>query len=114
MTFRRLWIGLLILAALTPLGLWLPARMGAGEAWGEWSPQEVGRQLGRVPAGMARLAERWHAPVPDYAPAGWENRPLSHLSIAYIGSALLGIAVCAGLAWLLGRWLSRREDAGVT
>jgi len=108
---RRLWIGLLVLALLTPLGLWLPHRLRAGDAWGEWSTEQVGKQLGHVPEGMARTADRWHAPMPDYAPKGWEKRSLFHLSVAYIGSALIGAAVCGVLAWALGRWLSRKEKA---
>ena len=116
---RELWIALIVLAVLTPLGLWLPERLKAGGAWGEWGPQEVGKQVGHVPEGMARTADRlpgqgWHAPAPDYAPKGWEDRPLSHLSAAYIGSAFIGIAVCAAVAWALGRWLSRKESRRAT
>ena len=111
---RGLWIALIVLAVLTPLGLWLPERLKAGGAWGEWSAEDVGKQIGYVPEGMARTAHRWQAPAPDYAPRGWEDRPLSRLSIAYIASAFLGIGVCAALAWALGRWLSRKESPRVT
>lgn len=109
MKLRRLWLVLGVLAVLTPLGLWLPQRLGAGDAWGEWGPEEVGRQVGFIPRGLARLADLWRAPAPDYAPPGWEGRPFSHLSLAYIGSAVVGLGICAGLAWALGRWLTRRE-----
>ena len=114
MKTRALWVALIILAVLTPLGLWLPERVKTGDAWGEWSAEEVNRQIGYVPEGMARTADRWSAPIPDYAPRGWENRPFSHLSAAYVGSALLGVGVCAALAWALGRWLSRKEDPRAT
>ena len=33
---KRLWIGLLIMALLTPLGIFLPEKFKAEEAWGEW------------------------------------------------------------------------------
>jgi hypothetical protein len=114
MRTRTLWIALIVLAVLTPLGLWLPERLRAGGAWGEWGPEEVGKQVGHVPEGMARTAERWQAPAPDYAPRGWEDRPLSRLSIAYIASAFIGIAVCAALAWALGLWLSHKEGRRAT
>ncbi|MDH4179722.1 MAG: cobalamin biosynthesis protein [Armatimonadota bacterium] len=111
MTPRRLWIMVLILALLTPLGLWLPERLGAGDAWGEWGAEDVADQVGFLPRGLARLAGLWKAPVPDYAPAGWEEKPLAVQSAAYIASAVTGILVCGLVIWLLGRWLSTREKA---
>jgi hypothetical protein len=109
MTARRLWIIVLVLAALTPLGLWLPARFGAGDAWGEWSADDVGEQVGFIPRGLARLSDLWPAPAPDYAPRGWEDKPLAVQGASYIFSAILGLIVCGGLMWLLGRWLTGRE-----
>ena len=109
MTPRRLWLILLVLAVLTPLGLWLPARFHAGDTWGEWSPRTVRDRAGFVPEGMAREAERWSAPAPDYAPRGWEARPLRHLGLAYLASALAGLAICGAALWLLGRWLTKKE-----
>jgi len=111
MRTRRLWIGLVVLALLTPLGLCLPQRFRAGGAWGEWAPQEMGKQVGFVPEGMDQSSGRWHAPVPDYAPKGWADRSPLHLGLAYMASAIIGIAVCGLLAWGLGRWLSRKEKA---
>jgi hypothetical protein len=109
MRTRALWVVVALLAVLTPLGLWLPQRLGAREAWGEWAPEEVGRQLGFVPRGLGRLADLWKAPIPDYAPRGWEARPFLQQGLAYVFSALLGIAVCAAAIWVLGRVIARRE-----
>lgn len=106
---RHLWLILAALALLTPLGLWLPERLGAGDAWGEWSADDLGERWGHVPRQLGRLANLWRAPAPDYAPPGWEERSFAHLSLAYIASAFLGIAVCALAIWLLGRWLVSRE-----
>jgi len=106
---RRFLLILLILAVLTPLGLWLPHRFQAGDAWGEWSPEDVGEQVGFIPRGLARLSGLWKAPIPDYAPEGWEERPLATQSGAYIVSALIGIAVCGLFMLLLGRWLSKKD-----
>ena len=110
MRTRRLWIILAALALLTPLGIWLPERLRAGDAWGEWAPEDVGRQVGFIPRQLGRLADLWHAPIPDYAPRGWESKPFAHQGLAYIASALIGIAACALIILLLGRWLSRREE----
>jgi len=109
MRARRLWIIVALLAVLTPLGLWLPQRLGAGDAWGEWSAEDLAKQVGFVPTGLARLAGLWRAPAPDYAPPGWEERPLLAQGVAYVLSALVGLAVCAGSIWVLGRLLARRE-----
>jgi cobalt/nickel transport protein len=107
--YRNLWIALLIMALLTPLGLYLPQMMRAGGAWGEWGIDEVRQMIGYVPAGMERMAELWKAPLPDYALPGQENAPLARLSLSYVLSAFIGIVTCAGGAYLLARLLKRRE-----
>jgi cobalt/nickel transport protein len=107
---RHLWVILVILAVLTPLGLWLPERLGAGDAWGEWGPEDLRDQVGFLPQQLARLADLWRAPAPDYAPPGWEEKPFAAQSVAYIASALVGIAICAAAIYLLGRWLAKKEE----
>jgi hypothetical protein len=107
---KRLCIAMLILAILSPLGLLLPARLGAGSAWGEWSSDEVKGLVGYLPAGLARLGELWKAPLPDYAMPGQEEAPLRALSLSYILSALVGGAAVAGVTLLIGRSLARREQ----
>lgn len=111
MNTRRPWIILVLLAVLAPLGLWLPARLGAGDAWGEWSPDDLGEQVGFVPRGLARIADLWKAPAPDYAPPGWEEKSLAHQGAAYVLSALVGLCITAALIYALGRWLARRGTA---
>jgi cobalt/nickel transport protein len=103
---RKLWIGLLILALLTPLGILVPHWFGAGGAWGEWSPEELQQRTGHVPGQLARQAGQWHAPLPDYG-SGHAGLPAQNLW--YVISAILGLALVAGLAFLLGRWLARNE-----
>jgi cobalt/nickel transport protein len=110
MTTRRLCIIVILLAVLTPLGLWLPQRLGAGDAWGEWGPDDLSDHVGFLPRGLARLAGLWKAPIPDYAPPGWEERSFAFQSAAYISSAIIGLVVCGGAIWLLGRWLAKREE----
>jgi hypothetical protein len=109
-TTSKLWIGLLALIVLSPLGLILPAKLGAGSAWGEWSAEEIRRLVGYVPPGMSRLGEVWKAPMPDYAFRGQESAPVHTLSISYIIAGVIGVAVVAALAILVGKVLARRED----
>jgi len=106
----KLWIGIAILIVLSPLGLIVPARFRAGSAWGEWGTDEMGRLAGYIPQGLARLSTLWHAPIPDYAFNGWEEKELPHLSLAYIISAVVGIALVASAVWLIGKALSRKGN----
>jgi hypothetical protein len=108
-TARNLWQGLAVLAILSPLGLILPDKFKAGSAWGEWGPDEIEKMLGYVPRGMKKLAEFWPAPMPDYAFKGWDKLGLGMQSLAYIASAVLGIAVIAGISMLLGKILAKDE-----
>jgi hypothetical protein len=102
-TAKKMWLGLAVLALVSPVGIILPDIMKAGSAWGEWSLEEIDKKLGYVPLGMKKVAELWHAPMPDYSFKGWDAMGLSMQSLAYIASALLGIAVTAGLVMLLGK-----------
>jgi len=108
-TINKLWIGLIVLIALSPLGLLLPAHFKSGDAWGEWGADTVKELVGYVPAGLEKLSSLWSAPLPDYSFKGWEEKPLASLSIAYIFSALLGILACVGVVFLLGKFLSRKD-----
>lgn len=111
---RRLWIGLIVLAVLTPLGLLVPHCLGGGPAWGEWSSEEVGRAAGYVPQQLHRLGGLWHAPLPDYSHPGAEHSGLLSQSLWYVVSAVVGLALVVGLSVLLGRWLAKNEQsAGV-
>jgi cobalt/nickel transport protein len=104
----KLWIGLGMLIVLSPLGLLLPEHFKAGAAWGEWGIDEIKELAGYVPQGLEKLAQLWNAPLPDYAVKGWEGKGLSHLSFAYIISAIAGMAATAIVVLLLGKLLTRR------
>ena len=109
-TMVKLWIGLLILILLSPLGLILPAKFGAGSAWGEWSSDELQKLVGYVPSGMSRTVDSWKAPMPDYAMKGQENASLHKLSFSYILSGLLGAAVVVGVTILIGRMVAKNDE----
>jgi hypothetical protein len=100
-TFRRkLWAGLGVLALLSPLGLILPARFRAGDAWGEWGTDTIKEMLGYVPAGLARLSESWKAPLPGYGTRTGGASMATH-SGWYILSGFLGIALVFAAIFLL-------------
>ena len=108
-TINKLWIGLGIFAVLSPIGLYLPDKFKAGSAWGEWGSDEIKKLIGYVPQGLEKLASLWSPIIPDYAFKGWEEKGLGHLSFAYIFSAVVGIALCVGIAFLLGKILKKKE-----
>jgi hypothetical protein len=105
---RRIGLGLLALALLSPAGLFLPELLQAGAAWGEWGVEELRSMLGYVPAGLQRTADVWRAPLPDYALAGARAAPATERGLVYVLSALAGMAACGGAVYLLGRWLCRK------
>jgi len=107
-TISKLWLGILILVVLSPLGLLLPEHFKAGAAWGEWGAGEVGGLVGYCPRGLEKLSRLWKAPIPDYAFKGWEERGLPHLSFAYIISAVVGITVVVIAALLIGKIFTRK------
>jgi len=107
-TTRKLWIWIIVLAVLAPLGLIIPALFGAGGAWGEWGVAEIKKLIGYVPAGMDKLGRLWKAPMPDYTVPG-QKPGLVRESLGYIAAALIGIAVTGGLAYALARLLGRKK-----
>lgn len=108
-TATKLWLFLVILAIISPIGLILPAYFKAGGAWGEWGADELKVLVGYMPQGLVKLSSLWNAPIPDYAFKGWEDKPLYHLSVAYIVSAIIGILITIGLVFLIGKLLGRKE-----
>ena len=106
-TTAKLWIGIGILALLSPLGLILPERFKAGDAWGEWGIDAFKEIFGYVPVGLRKLSNLWSAPFSDYALNGQQDKGLCQLSLGYIASAVIGILVTVCAVMLLGRFLSK-------
>lgn len=94
---RPLWVALVIMIILTPLGL-----LARGTPWGEWGVGEVKTLVGYVPAGMERLAGAWRGLMPGYALDG--TVPV----LAYIVSALLGSVLVVAVIYLFGRGWRKR------
>ncbi|MEP7111785.1 MAG: cobalt transporter CbiM [Ilumatobacteraceae bacterium] len=93
--WRWAFVGLGLLVVLTPLGLLAP-----GGAFGEDSPEnlDLGKyNLRAVPTGLARWSSFWdHTLLSGY---GFESG--EHPNLAYIVSAIVGIAVIAVAVYLL-------------
>ena len=107
---KKLWAGIGVLMVLSPLGLMLPDRFKAGTAWGEWGVDELQKMRGSVPQGIQKLSDLWKAPLPDYAFQGWEGKDLFHSSFAYLISAVVGIAIIAGVALFIGKVLVKEHE----
>jgi hypothetical protein len=103
---RRLWIGLLVMAFLSPLGIVLPRVFRAGGAWGEWAPTTLAKLVGYLPEGLRRTAETWKAPMAQYS-LNAENRSLLFQVCSYLISGLLGLVLVALFVYLLARFLFR-------
>jgi len=89
-TQKKLWIGLVIMALISPLGIVMSEFFNSGDAWGEWGTDSLEKLLGFVPEGLKKYAEFWKAPVPDYN-VGDDESSLTVKVISYIGSGLIGI-----------------------
>jgi hypothetical protein len=103
---KKLWIGLLLMALLTPLGILLPEKFRAEEAWGEWGIDKLEKLLGYVPEGLKKLADFWKAPIPDYN-FGGEGASMTLQAISYIASGLLGVGVCAFVVFMISRFMAK-------
>ena len=103
---KKLWIGLLIMALLTPLGVLLPETFKAEEAWGEWGIEKLDKLLGYVPEGLRKLADLWKAPIPDYN-FGGEGVSTTLQTISYVASGLLGIGICVFVVYVISRFIAK-------
>ena len=100
-TVRNLAIGLVALIILARLGL-----LAVGETFGEWGNEELEEKIGFVPSGLERLSSLWSAPMPDYALPGI-GESMTAASSAYILSAVIGVVICAGLLYIIGKRIAK-------
>ena len=103
---KKLWIGLFVIALLTPLGILLPEKFNAEDAWGEWGIDRLEKLLGYVPEGLKKLTDLWRAPVPDYN-FGGEGSSKTVQVFSYIASGFLGIGACALVVFIISRLIVR-------
>ncbi len=103
---KKLWVGLLILTLLTPLGILLPEKFGAEEAWGEWGIEKLEKLLGYIPEGLKKWSDFWRAPIPDYN-FGGEEASMTVQVISYLISGLLGVGICALAVFLISKLIAK-------
>ena len=89
---RNLMIGLIALVILTPLGL-----IASGTAFGEWGSDELKDKFGFVPQGIEKLSGLWNAPLQDYGVPGLNP------TIGYYIAAVLGVVICSGVLYVVGK-----------
>ncbi|MDP2267889.1 MAG: cobalamin biosynthesis protein [Deltaproteobacteria bacterium] len=104
---RKLWIGLLIMTLLTPLGILLPEIFPAGDAWGEWGTDALAKLIGYVPQELMRLAGLWKAPIPDYDLGG--EHVFSLRAISYMISGFLGMLAVGLAMYLIQKLMGKNE-----
>lgn len=105
---RKLWIGLFILALLTPLGIVLPHVFDAGTAWGEWGVDKLEQLLGYTPQGLQKLSHLWKAPVPNYN-FGARDASMTLQIISYLASGVLGVLAVGLVAYLITRLKTKND-----
>lgn len=105
---KKLWIGLVIMALIVPIGIVIPEKFGAAGAWGEWSAETLSQMLGYLPDGLRRYAGLWNAPIGDYSvTSGSDNtfvKSLSYIASGFIGAVIVGLCV-----FIISRTAVRRE-----
>jgi hypothetical protein len=102
-------IGLVVMAVLTPFGVFLPELFNAGDAWGEWGTETVQEMFGFVPEGMEKLSSLWNSLIPDYNIFP-ENSPLVLIIISYFISAAVGSLLVYFLIKLIMKLSYRNEE----
>lgn len=105
---KKLWLGLFIMALLSPLGIILPEKFGAEGAWGEWSIEVLENLLGYVPEGLRKTAGIWTAPIPDYN-LGGEGALLSVKILSYVVSGVIGIILASVFVIVISKYLFKNE-----
>jgi cobalt/nickel transport protein len=104
---KKIWIGLVVLALLSPLGIILPKLFKAGKPWGEWSTEQVANDKGYVPKGMQKDATLYSAPMPDYS-LGKEKDSLWKLSGSYILSGIVGLGAIAVITFVATKLFNKK------
>jgi hypothetical protein len=101
---KKFLIAAIVLILLTPIGLLAP-----GSAWGEWGLDEIKSMVGYIPSGMKHFSDTIKALFPDYSIPGFDKNFLQ-LSIGYIFSAVVGIAVIALVFFILSKIMGKSEE----
>ena len=104
-----LWVGLLALIALSPLGL-----LAKGDAWGEWDKEGLAKQIeqvegkgrGYVPTGVADREAHGYKGI-----HGLQDYASDRGGKGYIGAGVIGASVLIGLLALGGKAFLRPDES---
>jgi len=105
---KKLWLGLFIMALLSPLGIILPEKFNAEDAWGEWGLDALEKLLGYVPEGLKKTADIWIAPIPDYN-FGGDGALMPAKILSYIVSGIIGIILTSVIMLIIFKILFKNE-----
>jgi hypothetical protein len=101
---KKFLIAAIALILLTPIGLLAP-----GSAWGEWGLDEIKSMVGYVPSGIKHFSDTIRVILPDYSIPGFDKN-FFQLSIGYIFSAVVGIAIIALVFFILSKIIGKPEE----
>jgi cobalt/nickel transport system permease protein len=100
--YKPVLIVLLILVVLTPAGL-----LATGTAWGEYGTDELKEMIGYIPKGMAQIADKWSALMPDYSLSLLGDGQAASVG-GYILSAVIGITVVGLVIFLMSKLFAKK------
>lgn len=106
---RKLLAGLVMLAVLTPIGIYLPSKFKADTAWGEWSAETLEKMIGYLPEGLRKNEALWKAPIRDYN-LGDEKSSFAAQAFSYILSGVIGLALCGGILFIISKFLVKKKE----
>ncbi|MBP7737061.1 MAG: cobalamin biosynthesis protein [Spirochaetes bacterium] len=104
---RKLLAILIVMAVISPIGVYLPARFNAGDAWGEWSTETIEKMIGFVPVKLKETADLWKAPIPDYN-LGDEKSGFAIQALSYVLSGVFGILLCVLVLFGISKLLVKK------
>lgn len=103
--YKAVLIAFGVIILLTPLGL-----LASGTAFGEWGTDEIKASLGYIPKGLASIADKWNALMPDYSLPSLGSGHAGAIG-GYILSAVVGILLIAACIVLMSKLLVKGKKA---
>ncbi|TFH40888.1 MAG: hypothetical protein E4G96_06655 [Chrysiogenales bacterium] len=106
---KKLMVILIVMAIVSPIGLYLPVTFNAEDAWGEWSAETIEKLVGFVPEKLLETADLWKAPIPDYN-LGDDTSPFTMQALSYILSGIIGIVLCILVLFGISKLLVKKSE----
>jgi cobalt/nickel transport system permease protein len=97
--YKGFFITLVVLIALTPLGL-----IAKETAWGEWGGNELKDKIGYIPEGFAKFSGWWKALMPNYSlrgAGGSGSSVLGYILSAVVGMVLISLVIVVSSKFML-------------